>query len=470
MIKTTLTSNVPTTYVVGNVTLGLITTIIGWPSPAGTSEVTAHEAAYNHGDISQNTAHRNNTNNPHGVTTTQIGAIPNTVDIGRIMNPLVHLPLKHAEEITGTQAAAGAKYSGTASFTRASTATYIDPLDGLLKTAAIDTPRFERMADGGVGLLVEGSSTNLLLQSAAFDTTSWTKGAGATVTANTGTAPDGTATADKITFPDGANVPYIYQIPTASTWDNRTFTFSMWIRRVSGSGTITIRIGDAGEADSTSKDITASLTTSWQRFYITTTYNAGTTNNNSVWVFRSGSVGLDEIEVWGAQLEELPFASSYIPTTTAAVTRAADDFSISLPFNIVDGSYTVLYDVERDPNSKGTRIDIRADSVSNVFASEWDDGSGNSKYYFTTTALYTGVVSNAVTATGFVSDGTNVKLYLDNVLKATGSYSKPATQNASSGLIGLNRQVFGGTSIGSCLLRNLRIYDVALTDEEMKVA
>jgi hypothetical protein len=40
-----------------------------------------------------------------------------------------------------------------------------------------------------------------------------------------------------------------------------------------------------------------------------------------------------DILVWGAQLEELPFASSYIKTTTTAVTRGADNLSIAAAGN-----------------------------------------------------------------------------------------------------------------------------------------
>ena len=78
---------------------------------------------------------------------------------GRINNPLVHIPLNNTLDMLCGK--------GTVTFTRASTATYIDRY-GVLKSAAVDEARFEKK-----GLLREGASTNTLLQSEDFGTT-WT--------------------------------------------------------------------------------------------------------------------------------------------------------------------------------------------------------------------------------------------------------------------------------------------------------
>ncbi|MDX8382463.1 MAG: hypothetical protein R8M45_00180, partial [Ghiorsea sp.] len=56
-------------------------------------------------------------------------------------------------------------FSGKETFNRHSTGTYIDSLTGLVKTAMPNEMRFERMADGGVGALLEGSSTNIAVNS-----------------------------------------------------------------------------------------------------------------------------------------------------------------------------------------------------------------------------------------------------------------------------------------------------------------
>lgn len=105
-----------------------------------------------------------------------------TLSAGDLACPLLHLPLKNS--------LAMAMGVGSVTFTRSTTANYIDRY-GVLQTAAIDAPRFEKE-----GLLIEGASTNLLTYSEQFDQSVWTKG-NITVTPNDTAAPDGNTTADK---------------------------------------------------------------------------------------------------------------------------------------------------------------------------------------------------------------------------------------------------------------------------------
>jgi len=66
---------------------------------------------------------------------------------------------------------------------RASTATYIDGADGLLKEAAVDIPRFE-LVGGHNALLVEPAGTNVCLRSREFDHASWVQAGSTNPTAN----------------------------------------------------------------------------------------------------------------------------------------------------------------------------------------------------------------------------------------------------------------------------------------------
>ena len=67
-----------------------------------------------------------------------------------------------------------------------------------------------------------------------------------------------------------------------------------------------------------------SVGTLWYRVTLTTTGN-GTNTTTQVNISGGSSGETGQALLWGAQFEELPFVSSYIPTTTTAVTRAADD-------------------------------------------------------------------------------------------------------------------------------------------------
>jgi len=138
---------------------------------------------------------------------------------GNIMSPLVHIPFKRQNDEVAL--------SGTQTFTRASTGTYIDPLDGLIKTAAINTPRFERMADGGTGILLEGGSTNTALQSEDLTSTTLT---GMTVSPNLYTAPDGLTTMDGAVEDGISTQCYLYWTPSAIT-PGTTMTNSVFISK-----------------------------------------------------------------------------------------------------------------------------------------------------------------------------------------------------------------------------------------------
>jgi hypothetical protein len=96
-------------------------------------------------------------------------------------------------------------------FTRASSGTFVGS-DGLIKTAATNAPRFDHDPTTGesLGLLVEESRTNLLLQSEEFDDAAWMK-ARVTVTANAVAAPDGTTTAEKMIANTANDSHFLFQ-------------------------------------------------------------------------------------------------------------------------------------------------------------------------------------------------------------------------------------------------------------------
>jgi hypothetical protein len=123
------------------------------------------------------------------------------------------------------------------------------------------------------------------------------------------TAPDGTLTATRIRG-NGSN--RARQAVIFGTM-GAPYSGSIFIRRVSGSSTIELRVGDVSQVSSINP------TSSWQRF--THTASPTSTAIRLAVVFSNNT---DEFEIWGAQLEDSSYPTSYIPTTSASATRVAD--------------------------------------------------------------------------------------------------------------------------------------------------
>ena len=258
--------------------------------------------------------------------------------------------------------------SPLATFSRASTGTYYDA-NGVLRTAGVNEPRFNYDPATGEfkGLLVEESRTNLLTYSEQFDNAAWTK-SNATITANAVVAPDGTLTSDKLVA-DSTSAMHYLSVSLGTTLSNINFTIyakaAEYDRLIMGGLPGQYYVGFnliSGMIESSvpiSNISTASISAvggGWYRCRIVlstagyvslypfnTTYTNGALNP----VF-TGS-GTSGIYIWGAQLEQGSTPTSYIPTTSAAVTRQADQLSISKTtsswFNSVNGTLSLSHDV-----------------------------------------------------------------------------------------------------------------------------
>jgi hypothetical protein len=209
-------------------------------------------------------------------------------------------------------------------------------------------PRFDHNPTTGesLGLLVEEARTNLLVRSEEFDSASWVKiSASSTVTANAAVAPNGTLTADKIVEATNTGIHCVQQIFNTAT-TAATYTLSVYAKAAERSS---IEILDAyalksrtfnlsngtSSVGQTSGAVGAplsySITDVGNGWYLCTislaavganvSHRISTSNGSTTGYTGDGTSGLF---LWGAQLEEGSFPTSYIPTTSATVTRAAD--------------------------------------------------------------------------------------------------------------------------------------------------
>lgn len=189
---------------------------------------------------------------------------------------------------------------------------------GTLTTLSSNSPCVE-----SAGLLVEPAHTNLLLQSQALGTT-WGQ-ANAVATNNQTTAPDGTSTATQIGLVPSASYSTVNQGMTLSG----IYTMSIWLKAASA----TQFYLDVGQ-DPTHNHLLCNVTTSWQRFSVTTpSLTSGTWYPAIGYDNRSGAeVPLGSYPIvyaWGASLETGKLAHSYVATTTTSATGAADVVSLA---------------------------------------------------------------------------------------------------------------------------------------------
>jgi hypothetical protein len=245
-------------------------------------------------------------------------------------------------------------------FTRASTATFFNSA-GVLTSAAVNDPRFDYNPStlAAQGLLIEEARTNSLLRSEEFDNASWTK-TRATVTANTATAPDGTTSADSI-VEDGtaANTHDLRQGGVANS-ATTNWTLSFFLKAVNRTWALielqntsatsnrarawfNLQTGVVGTGNAAGSGITyvshsiQNVGNGWYRCVVVGTVDVSVTSIQA-WVEGTiadntanydGVNGQTSVYIWGAQLEAGAFPTSYIPTTTTALTRAADVASVN---------------------------------------------------------------------------------------------------------------------------------------------
>ena len=272
---------------------------------------------------------------------------------GIIQNPLFYMPL-----LNGLAMIRGA---GSLEFSRPDdSATLINRYGVVQKGILADQPRFEKE-----GLLVEKASNNIQIWSEEFDQVSWGK-TGTSIAPNDIIAPDGTTTADKLiedSNPATAHVVIDNTVATVnSDWAGSVFAkaderhilrMNVWDASAASNsvsaifdlltGTVYAAIASGnGVLDPLNPPRIVALADGWFRCSVSGVPNtSGTSVGIALYMqdaLEGGSSydgdGSSGLHLWGAQLENQTFATSYIPTTTGTILRNGDRLTVDLEGNL----------------------------------------------------------------------------------------------------------------------------------------
>ena len=338
-----------------------------------------------------------------------------------------------------------------------------------------DMPRINYDANGENGaLLLEPSRSNLVPYS-EYGGGYTSIDSNITKTDNATTSPEGVDNAVKLEGITGSGGNQVVNIGgfVGTSVVNRTFTGSVYIKPVDS--------GDVGQ------DITLSLqrnggdfeglnsvieidSADWKRYDLTYTFTGAGAADQTGCVFKilRQSSTIDDVYLYGAQLEEGSYPTSYIPTHGAAVTRGADDAEADNISDLIGQTEgTFLIDAEVIAHN-GDWIGIYPSSGSayqNGFLVGYFSGAIRAQLYAGGTAyVYTQSTTNekrykiAITYTS-----SSYKVFIDGVKVHDVSKS-------TSFAVSLDRLAITGTNLtgkkGNVKHKEILMFPTALTDAE----
>lgn len=343
-------------------------------------------------------------------------------------------------------------------FERATTATYIDK-SGVLRTAAINEPRFEKQ-----GLLIEGQSTNLITNSSNVGSN---YNSNLTITSNS----DGTKTVSNNANSQNTSglAARRMLIIQAQVEPNTTYTFSALcsgkhLLSAYGSGVGEVK-NAVGGSEFGLGFASFTFTSSPVGGALSVEFYGGTTANQ---------LDFTPFIFVGYQLETLPFASSYIPTNGTAVTRGADKCWIGMENNYVPALNTRAISMHFDTvipptvelwpallclTTKVPKEQVIYSSKSQMVLMD----------FRTTSSTSTSTVAANCAGGGFIlacNRQDESVISVDGLINKNGRFATDLAALPSRVYIGMNPESTNLALFGH--IRNLRIWHQALSDLQIK--
>ena len=359
-------------------------------------------------------------------------------------------------------------------FTRTSSATVVNKA-GLIETVGNGIPRIDFLDNTKGALLLEPSRTNLIPYSEDFTQSTWQKqsagvASAPVVTSNYSISPAGILNADRIIFniEGGSTSSDFSQITDPVTVSGGDVSNSVYIKsNTTANYTMSLVKPDGNFT-------TILVTTEWQRFEV----NASVPSASVAFRLRlrgsESTSGFADVSVWGAQLEDGSYATSYIPTQGSAATRVAGNTNQTPPDGVIGQTEgTMFFEIDFanisgvsgawsiSNGSSANRITMNTTTSSSTefilsVAQNYNSGS--------TKLMSTNVTFSDNHKVAIKYSGTTLKLFVDGQL--SDSVTTDGFGNYTNFYLGGNHSgVYGGDTRKFI---QADLYNTALTDAELQ--
>ena len=392
-------------------------------------------------------------------------------------------------------------------FSRGSIGTRVNR-NRLIETVSANQPRFDFDPVTGEckGLLIEESRSNLLTYSEDFSNANWSKSQSSIITTSI-VAPNG-STAYKLVENTVSGVGHFFSQPNISKASNAVLTLTIFAKAAerqylglvinSSSTGFTNRYGaefNLGNGTARNNNTAQGTYSSgsfliqpypngWYRCTITCTTSTDAQSQVRIFTFRDANQwtsaasyagdGTSGLYLWGAQLEQGAFPTSYIPTTASTVTRSADNASMtgtnfSSWYNQTEGTVFCVY--KNNTTDFTTRKNVYSITSPNYAIELRSPNAGSSSLRFSYNGQFNSI-PNQISAslnqrkTAFSFNQNKHYAYIDSVYVVPSNLNQLNDNTKNSLLIG-NRLISATDYLNGTISR-LTYYPRALKPNQLQ--